>query len=466
MAKIKTTIFERGDTIYLVSPVSPISPTSEEIEELAFAKDLMEQAPNPKIKWLRGEYVSADTPNRNGQVWQADDIAIKSLQPTFMPVTIMHDVRTSVGLIADTRLLTPEKDNVPKAKIDDTLAIWAHRYPEVAEEIDYNYEQGSLMQSMECHSPGYSCMECGQTFMKLARGAERANWCDHLSGGGANPARILRGVVFTGTGLIFGTRGIEGANPNGALEVFQDEVAEFHEKAHRETGRTGSKRSDRPKRRRTYMDPIEISREEYASLQKRPSAEEFAAEKQRADEATEKVGDLTTKLETAETAQKKAEDDLKEKEGKLKEAEEEKAAVELKSERIGKLGDGFMHKLGEQTKKNLGEQASEMKDDAWEGRLSELEELAGVKRDAKLQKGNGNGGSGNDAADTGKTAPEKKEDEFSSEELASTVVLNDDGSEQASTGGGSGGSGEPSMSERASVARGLLGKKKTTEKTD
>jgi hypothetical protein len=208
------------------------------------------------------------------------------------------------------------------------------------------------------------------------------------------------------------------------------------------------------------MDPIEISREEYASLQKRPSAEEFAAEKQRADEATEKADDLTAKLETAETAQKKAEEDLKDKEQKLKEAEEERAAVELKSERLGKLGDGFMHKLGDQTKKNLSEQASAMKDDAWEGRLAELEELAGVKRDAKLQKGAGNGG----GESTARTEPEKKEDEFSSDELASTVVLNDDGSEQASTGGG-GGSGEPTTAERASVARGLLGKKKT-EKTD
>jgi hypothetical protein len=32
-----------------------------------------------------------------------------------MPVTVMHDPRTAVGTIADVKLLTPEKDGVPRA---------------------------------------------------------------------------------------------------------------------------------------------------------------------------------------------------------------------------------------------------------------------------------------------------------------------------------------------------------------
>lgn len=463
MAKLKSTVFERGDHVYMVSPVSPFEPSDAEIEEFAFAQELKKGAPNPNIKWLQGQYVEADAPNKNGQQWTAGEIAIKSLTPMFMPVTVMHDPRTAVGLIADTKLLTPEKDSVPRARIDNSLAIWAHRFPEVAEEIDANYQQGSLMQSMEAISPAYSCAECGQVFQKLPGRAERANWCEHLSEAAGAGARILLNVVFTGTGLIFGTRGKEGANPNAHLDVFQAEVAEFHEKAHKETGRAGTKRSDRPKRRRkTSMDPIEISHSEYAELQKRPSQEELAAEKKRADEAIEKAGKLEKDLETAEAAQKKAEGERDEKAEKLKEAEEEKATFELRQERVGKLGEGFMHKLGENTKRNLTEQAGTMKDEEWDARLAEVEELASTKRDAKLE----NKGGGAAEEDKDKKPPTNSNgngsgDEFSEEELASTVVIGGDGEEH-----GGGGGSEPSLTQRSSVMRGLISGRKETAKTE
>lgn len=459
MAKLKSTVFERGDHIFMVSPVSPISPSDTEIEEFAFAQELKKGAPNPNIKWLQGQYVEADTPNKNGQQWTAGEVAIKSLTPMFMPVTVMHDPRTAVGLIADTKLLTPEKDSVPRSRIDNTLAIWGHRFPEVAEEIDANYEQGTLMQSMEAISPAYACGECGQVFQKLPEQAERANWCEHLLGKNGDATRTLLNVVFTGTGLIFGTRGKEGANPNAHLDVFQAEVAEFHEKAHKETGRT-RKRSDKTKRRKTSMDPIEISREEYASLQKRPSEEAFATEKQRADKAIEDLGKVQKELETAETAQKAAETERDEKAEKLKEAEEEKATIELRQERIGKLGDGFMHKLGENTKKNLTEQAGTMKDEEWDARLAEVEELASTKRDAKLENKGG-------AAEEGKKTPptnsngNSSADEFSEEELASTVIVGGEG-EDGPGGGGS----EPSLTQRSSVMRGLIPGRKETAKTE
>jgi hypothetical protein len=454
MAKLKSTVFERGDRLYIVSEVSPIRPTDEEIAEFAFSQELMKQAPNPAIKWLQGQYVEADKPNRNGQQWTEGEVAIKSLTPMFMPVTVMHDTRSAVGLIADTRLQVPERDGVPRARIDNTLAIWGHRFPEVAEEIDINYEKGSLMQSMEALSPAYDCGECGKTFAKLPGGAERANWCEHLKAGEGTGTRILRNVVFTGTGLIFGTQGKTGANPSGHLEVFQEEIAEFHERAHKETRRTGTKRSDTPKRRRkTSMSEIEISHDEYASLRERPSKEEFAAEKQRADKATEDLAEANKKLEVAEQAQKKAEEEKAEVDKKLKEAEEEKAEVTLRAERIGKFGDGFLHKLGETTKKNLTEQAGTMEEDAWESRVAEVEEMAGVKRDAKLQSKKGDEPAkkeGEDAAETSST--ENGKTEFSKEELASTVVV-DGGEEEA---GGGGGSGEPSINQRKSVMRGLI----------
>jgi hypothetical protein len=124
-----TLVFERGEHIYLVAPVAPFDPAPNELEELAFAEDLKKLAPNENIGWLRGQYVEAERANENGAVWSSDELAIKSLTPMFMPVTVMHDPRSAVGLIADTKLLTREQHNVPRSRIDTTLGIWRHRFP-------------------------------------------------------------------------------------------------------------------------------------------------------------------------------------------------------------------------------------------------------------------------------------------------------------------------------------------------
>jgi hypothetical protein len=146
----KTSIQEHGDHVYITSPVQLYEPDAAAIEQFAFATDLRSAAPNPKLLWLRGQYVEADNANSNGDQWTAGDLGIKALTPVLMPITVMHDLRSAVGTIADAKLLTPEKDNVPRARIDTVLAVWEHRFPEVAAEARINASQGTLMQSMEC----------------------------------------------------------------------------------------------------------------------------------------------------------------------------------------------------------------------------------------------------------------------------------------------------------------------------
>lgn len=445
----QTAIFERGDKVYLISPLSPFEPGEHEIEELAFAKDLRASAPNEAIKWLRGQYVEADTPNRNGQQWSEGELAIKSVTSMFMPVTVMHDKRTAVGLIADTKLLTPAKDKVPRSRLDNTLGIWAHRFPEIAEEIDANYQAGSLMQSMECVSPFYNCAECGQIFHKLPEGAERANWCSHLAEGAGHGARILGNVVFTGTGLIFGTRGKEGANPNAHLDVFQDEVAEFHDAVHRDAGRMSQKKPKRQsKARRPSMAETEINVEEYAELKGRPTKDAFEALQKRATDAETAAATAKTAAEEAETAKTKAETELTEAKGSLKKLEDESAEAKLRDERFEGLGDGFIAKLGDVTKANLREDAAKMDDQAWGKRLGEIEEMSGVKRDTKLKKGGGSKPAGKET----ETASADDDEEFDLSEIASSVA-----------GGSSDEGGIASAGTRSSIARGLVGSGKKTD---
>jgi hypothetical protein len=406
-----TLVYEEGDRLYLVAPVTPIEATNEEVAEFAFGDDLLKRAPNPHIAWFRGHYVEADQANGNGAMWTAKELAIKSLTPMLMPVTVMHDPRTAVGAIADLSLRTPDKDQVPRSKIDTAIALWSHRFPEVVEEAKRNYATGELMQSMECHAPNYDCRTCGMGFTKLPGGAEQANWCAHLKGEGDVPGvRILRSVVFTGTGLIFGSRGATGADPSAHLETFQQEVAEFHERVHRD--------SHRPRRKRT-METVEIAKNEYDELRARPARGEF-------EEAVAAKDKAERDLETAETAQKTAERERDELKTRVEGHEEKARQLTLRDERLGKLGEGFMGKLGDKTKVRLREQAGSLKDEDWTARLEELEELTKAKRD--------------DGAEAGGSS-----DTFTAEEIA----------RHQGGGGGGGSHDDPTPNQRRSVLAGL-----------
>lgn len=376
----RTIVYEEGDKLYLVAPVTPHEATAEEVATYLFGDELTKKAPNPHIAWFRGHYVEADKANGNGAMWTSDELGIKSLTPMLMPVTVMHDPRTAVGAIADLALRTPEKDKVPRAKIETALALWKHRFPEVVEEAQHNYEHGSLMQSMECLAPNYDCGTCGMGFTKLPGGAERANWCAHLKGeGDVPPTRILRAVVFTGTGLIFGSRGARGADPSAHLETFQQEVAEFHQRVHRDTAR--------PRRNRT-VDTIEIKISEYDALKARPSQEKL-------DEVIARAEKAEKDLEAAETAKVKVEGEKAELQTKVDAAEETARQTTLRDERIDSLGAGFIAALGEKTKERLRTQAAQLDDTEWTARLEELEELTGKKRDlGASDKDKTNGGEG------------------------------------------------------------------------
>jgi hypothetical protein len=408
---MKSAIWEEGDHLYMVSPVSLVSPGENEIEEFAFAEQLKSAAPNENLMWLRGQYVEADRPNLNGQMWQEGELAIKSLTPMFMPVTVMHDPRTAVGLIADIALLTPDANKVPRARLDSTLAVWRHRFPEVAEEAEENYKSGTLMQSMEALSPYYSCSDCGQAFHKLPDGAERAKWCAHLKGEeGSAAARILQNVTFTGTGLIFGTRGARGAYSEAHLDVDQAEIAEFHREAH---DRTKHDRKTSPRRRDRKVknvETVEISKSEYDRLQ--ADARKVGELESRATAAEEAKQEAERKVEAVETEKVEAERKLKDAETALDEAKEEGRKAELASDRLGSLGKGFTSKLGEFTSARLTEQAKTLSDEEWDNRLKELEELSGEQRDAKLDGDDGEG----EESGTGKSGG--KDGEFSREEVA------------------------------------------------
>lgn len=399
-------IFERGDHIYLQTPVQVFRPSGDQIEEYAFSKAVKSNAPNENLVWLKGQYVEADNANANGAQWRAQELAIKSLTPMLMPVTVMHDPRTAVGTIADVKLRTPEKDGVPRARIDTVLALWSHRFPEPVREAEANAAAGTLMQSMECFSPWYECSECGSVFHKLPHGAEQAQWCDHLKASNSsagfvdlgaaaqssNASRILGDVCFTGTGLIFGTRGARGAYSEAFLNNFEDEVASYHHQVHQSTASHTEERN---------MGLVQIEQSELDTLRKeRDDARAETVTKTQAAEqaAQEKIKAAEKAAEDAEAAKVAAETAKAASDAALTAKNEELAKAELKEQRMGSLGDAFTAKIdGMPTvKAKLPEQAQTLDDTAWDERLKELEEVTAVKRDAKKDgssaENNGGGG--------------------------------------------------------------------------
>lgn len=372
---IAATIAEYGDSVFITAPVTVFEPEQAEIETFAFAADLKQAAPNPKILWLRGQYVEADAPNRNGDQWTAGELAIKALTPVLMPVTVMHDLRSAVGTIADARLLTPEKDQVPRARIDATIALWSHRFPEVAEETRTNAAQGTLMASMECLSPTYNCSTCGLMIHRTANWQQE--WREHVAGhdtamanADRSSARILNHVTFTGVGLIFGTRGARGAMPDAHLEV--EELAAMHREAHESTAK--------PKRQRS-KNTVEIEDSKYEALVASKSDAES-----KVTELTAAAAETARKIETLEAEKVKAEEERDTAKAEAETAKEAGRVAAMKDERLSALGTGFRAKLDklETTAKNVADQAAKLTDEEWAARLTELEETLSVKRDAKL----------------------------------------------------------------------------------
>lgn len=433
---MKPLAFEKDGHFYLVTPVVPFDPSDADVDELAFASEVKRMAPNAHLGWLHGRFVEADRPNANGQFWATKELEIASLTPMLMPVTVMHDPATAVGMIADAKLVPAVAESAAKrmpaqtARIDTTLGIWKHRFPEVWAEVEANHEHGGLMQSMECRPAYYDCAECAQRFPVLPGREEAKQWCAHLkeqevAAGVTRATRRLGNVTFTGTGLIFGTRGAKGALDTAHLDVFREEVAEFHH-VQRDSNRT-TKQKQRRKGR------MEIDDKRYEELVAAEQAKKgLEARVADLEPVAAKVPDLERDLEAEQIAKKAAEDLATEEKGKRERLEETARAATLAGERTGKLGSKFVAKLPASIKTRLDEQAKTLSEDDWTARLDELSQLVGVKSDEQADGSSGGSGSG--------------EDEFSADELAGAGF---------SGTGGNGGSGEVSPERRKSVIGGL-----------
>lgn len=367
---MSVTALQHDDKQYLIGKLSVMdAPTDEELASWGVGEELRRQAPNENIVWLTGHYVSAGQPNRNGQAWSADEIAIKSLTPRLMPVTVMHRPRDVVGVIADARINMPTAEAASAGEqpsITTVLAIWGHRFPEVAAEIAENTRSGMLMQSMECDAPMYDCSECGQRYVKPV---EETAHCEHLTNGSGH--RTLVDVTFTGTGLIFGSRGAQGADPSAYLA----EVAEWAEARSELNDKDDDDRD-------ADMTKVEIDKAEYDELV--AAKAELKAMQRKVGELEPKAAEaeeLETKLTEAEVKTQEAQTEAQAAKDELAALKEERAADELAAERLSKLPAEVAKKLPSSTAGRLAKKARSLSEEEWTEEVAEVAQLLGIKAD-------------------------------------------------------------------------------------
>lgn len=183
------------------------------------------------------------------------------------------------------------------------------------------------------------------------------------------------------------------------------------------------------------MGLVQIEDTELAALRK--ERDEAKAEAVKVPTLTQEKADAERAAEQAEAAKVKAEQERDAAKAEVTAANEEKAKAEVKERRMGALGGEFVAKLGDFTKSRLNEQASSFSDAEWDDRLKELEETAGVKRDAKKD-------DGTPAPQSGRTLLDAPE--FKAEEVASVNL---------GGGGGTGTLTAPARDEQAQVVGSL-----------
>lgn len=180
-----------------------VSPASVNAAQDHAANDLTGWNPtdaNPDIMWISGNFVEADTPNSNGQLWTAADLQMSEYTIRYAPLNVAHRFRHPVGFFADTRTVQLERaQEQGSLKIQALAGLWAHVFPEHAAVVAAADTAGELFLSMECTGTHLVCAGdngCGQRFdYQVADGH-----CEHLRN--RTSIRHIVNPTFRGGALI------------------------------------------------------------------------------------------------------------------------------------------------------------------------------------------------------------------------------------------------------------------------
>ena len=138
---------------------------------------------NEGFTYLRGRFVGADEPNRNGALWTTDDLQIGEATVAGGPLNWLHDETQIIGTILDGHLVAGKE--AASAGIGNHIvsnaAVWRFLFPKQTQTIEHAAASNELWFSMECVSKKVACVGdggCGQEFEYAAYNRQEA--CSHL----------------------------------------------------------------------------------------------------------------------------------------------------------------------------------------------------------------------------------------------------------------------------------------------
>lgn len=164
---------------------------------------------NPLFKYIQGNYVEADRPNRNNAFWTTADLEMGQASVAGGPLNWLHNDQKIIGAVLDSHLhYAPEGAAAGGAgnHIKAIAAVWDFMYPAETRVIERAGRERVLWYSMECVSKTVTCTDapgrpgCGASFDWRTYKTEKAKLCGHLQQNSS--VRHLSDPTFLGGAVI------------------------------------------------------------------------------------------------------------------------------------------------------------------------------------------------------------------------------------------------------------------------
>src|SRR4051812_38077668 len=100
-----TLITESNGRLILTNQARIVRAQADVSIDLAAATNYDIEKSNPFIKWIVGDFVEADNPNRNTQFWTKEDLALGEYSIKYSPLNMLHKQSVPVGFFLSTRTI-------------------------------------------------------------------------------------------------------------------------------------------------------------------------------------------------------------------------------------------------------------------------------------------------------------------------------------------------------------------------
>lgn len=229
---METLTLERNGRLFFTNVAHIVRAQADVPDELA--SEWANQESNPFIKWIAGNFVESDRPNRNKQFWTAGDLEMAEYSIRGAPLNMVHKTRQPVGFFQDTHKVATQADDdtdeaeVKPLKIEALAGMWTHLFPFESALVDAAEEKGLLWYSMECRGTHITCAGdegCQETFDYM----KPSTHCEHLKDRAS--VRHIVNPTFRGGALIVPPvrPGWEGATASVFKDAVIEEAAKYAE---------------------------------------------------------------------------------------------------------------------------------------------------------------------------------------------------------------------------------------------